>query len=345
MNGYLMSKNVIIAEIHDNNIRVIKEELLPLLIKKTMSIELWLENRVIDKHRPSSRVLRKMLRLTTSDDIEVVMKFNAVSLTDTYWVKPLDSTLKWEEVIKCTDYFSSVITDGFADLYEDYSNKQTFELTNVGSYEKCWKRNAKTKEWYMIKRQDADEVVSEMLAYKAAKLLKIPVAKYIQISETLIGCENFIHNWNYNFEDAFSIVGEDEDTMYNMLKLTELKESLGVDFVYMRILDAIILNVDRHTHNYGILRNIKTGEVVSMAPMFDHNMCLLGCKSILKDESPFMYFAEIRDALNMLKDISKIKLPKLNRNDFNLSENDKLNKFLWNNYCKVCSLLNNMKGK
>ena len=43
----------------------------------------------------------------------------------------------------------------------------------------------------------------------------------------------------------------------------------------MLYLDAVCMNVDRHIHNYGILRNIKTGEILQLAPNFDNNISLM----------------------------------------------------------------------
>lgn len=337
INGYLMSKDTEIARIVDNSISPIKFKLLPLLIKRTMNLEVWLNNRVIDKHRPSSRILRKMLRLTSGDDMEVVTKFNAVSLTDTYWIKEDGSDLTWEEAKKCTDYFSSYLTEDEIDLYEDYEDKRTFELTNTGSYEKCWKYDVKTDKWVMIKMQSKYAVESEMIAYEVAKLLNIPVAKYYKMSDRLIACENFIHDWEYNYEDAYSIVDEEEDVIVNLKALYGINKNLIPQYINMKILDAIIMNVDRHTHNYGVLRDIKTGEVLNMAPMFDHNMCLRGSKATIKIESPKMFFMEIDTCLTETG--MKVELPKLDMADFMLSNDDEINRFLWNNYLRVKYML------
>ena len=43
----------------------------------------------------------------------------------------------------------------------------------------------------------------------------------------------------------------------------------------MLYLDAVCMNVDRHIHNYGVLRNIKTGEILQLAPNFDNNISLM----------------------------------------------------------------------
>ena len=43
----------------------------------------------------------------------------------------------------------------------------------------------------------------------------------------------------------------------------------------MLVFDALTLNVDRHAGNYGVIVDNRTGEVISFAPLFDHNLALL----------------------------------------------------------------------
>lgn len=37
----------------------------------------------------------------------------------------------------------------------------------------------------------------------------------------------------------------------------------------------ICYNMDRHTNNYGLLRNAETGKILSLAPNFDNNIALI----------------------------------------------------------------------
>ena len=43
----------------------------------------------------------------------------------------------------------------------------------------------------------------------------------------------------------------------------------------MIFLDTITANPDRHTSNFGLLRDADTGELLGLAPLFDHNMALI----------------------------------------------------------------------
>ncbi|MDU7143495.1 MAG: hypothetical protein E6319_11265, partial [Anaerococcus vaginalis] len=40
----------------------------------------------------------------------------------------------------------------------------------------------------------------------------------------------------------------------------------------------LLLNPDRHTNNYGLLKNSNTGEYIGLAPIFDNNLALFATK-------------------------------------------------------------------
>ena len=43
----------------------------------------------------------------------------------------------------------------------------------------------------------------------------------------------------------------------------------------MLVFDAVILNEDRHFGNFGVLRDNRSGEIISPAPVFDNGLSLL----------------------------------------------------------------------
>lgn len=43
----------------------------------------------------------------------------------------------------------------------------------------------------------------------------------------------------------------------------------------MIFVDTLCFNIGSHTQNYGILRDITTGEVLGLAPNFDNNITLI----------------------------------------------------------------------
>lgn len=52
----------------------------------------------------------------------------------------------------------------------------------------------------------------------------------------------------------------------------------------MVLLDALVFNTDRHPYNFGVLRDQTTGEPLSLAPIFDHNLSL---SAVLADYDRF----------------------------------------------------------
>lgn len=54
----------------------------------------------------------------------------------------------------------------------------------------------------------------------------------------------------------------------------ELGEEAAESFRSMAVFDSLIANTDRHSGNFGVLRDNRTGSVLGMAPLFDHNVSL-----------------------------------------------------------------------
>ena len=55
----------------------------------------------------------------------------------------------------------------------------------------------------------------------------------------------------------------------------EISPAMADDYLQLLMMDAFCLNADRHTENYGVLRDIETGGILSLAPNFDNNISLL----------------------------------------------------------------------
>ena len=99
MERLLMSRDTLLAKIDPlGHFTVENEKLLPLYFQRTQDLNGWLVSRAIDTHRPNSRLLKKALRLAERDDISTALTVNAVTVTDTYWVKETGSDLVWDDV-------------------------------------------------------------------------------------------------------------------------------------------------------------------------------------------------------------------------------------------------------
>lgn len=275
MNFYIMSKDAATAKWQDNNLEVINEDLLTLYLRNTGNVEKWLVTRAIDCHRANSRLLKKALRLSEKDDTSTVLSVNAATITDNYWIKPMNSDLTYADVRFDNDYFANLALTGDYDSFNRAANSKTSktpELTNIGSFEKCWK--LRQGQWWMYKRANHDEMFSELFIYKLGVELGFRMAEY-ERGNGVIKTKDFTNNAFVNFEPAFNIVGDDEDYIRAVEIIKIICPAALGDYVRMIFLDTICANPDRHTFNFGVLRDADTGEILSLAPNFDNNMALI----------------------------------------------------------------------
>ncbi len=275
MDFYIMSRDTAAAVWRNDRLEIIEEGLLPIYLKRTANVEKWLETRAIDSHRANSRLLKKALRLSEKDDVSTVLSVNAVTITDTYWIKPLDSDLCYESVRFDNDYFASLALTGSYDSFNRVANSKhtkTPELTNIGSFEKCWRLT--DGNWWMHKKANHEEMFSELFICALGKELGFNMAEYKR-GKGVVKTKDFTDNARVNFESAFSFMGDDEDYIKTVEVLREICPGAVGDYVKMLFLDTICANPDRHTFNFGVIRDTESGEVLGLAPNFDNNMALI----------------------------------------------------------------------
>ena len=279
----IMSGDSLVAVWSNKELAVTNPQLLPQFLKRVHNAELWLETRAVDSHRPNSRLLKKALQMTERDDVATVIRANGAAITDNYWIRPIGSDMKHAQVCFNADYYQKKVSKSIAVLALSGSSRSfnyvadnetdlVAELTNIGSFEKCWK-NIDGK-WWLFKRANQREAFSEVFISKLCKIMGIPCAVYENAQSGYVKTLDFTAG-KVNFEPAVSFMGENEEYEDIVSELQVLCPSAIPDFVRMVFLDALVMNPDRHTANFGLLRNKKTGKYISFAPCFDHNMALI----------------------------------------------------------------------
>ena len=280
-NGYLMYKDDVVAEIKNTElIKVLRKDLLPVIMlnESLGSFEVWLQTRVIDTHRTNSRQVRRRLSVKTEVPKEIVIKARAISITDSYWLKWQNENVNYKEIrSKLSDGLNTIALYGNNDDISFKDTDITPELTNIGSFEKCWMMIE--GRWYMIKKGSYKENFAEVLISNIARYLNFNAVKYEVIDEgRLVKCIDFTNNAEVDFEPMYSFVKdywEIDDSVKIIKELGFIDDFLDITFI-----DALCYNIDRHTFNFGILR--RNGELVSLAPNFDNN---LGLSGVLNDKA------------------------------------------------------------
>ena len=240
----------------------------------------WFKGRNIPIWRDDLFYLLKKLDVKTAD--ELLMKSYALSLSDQYWIKPCESKLKYKDV----NFFENDF--GYSDFLDiTFSNTNinrkislmTPNNTTDGRLKKTWIiENGKR---ILIKGGYKDNPIAplnELLASMICDALGIKHVSYELdvINDKIVSkCEDFIDE-DTEFITAHSILKDELTGNYKEIyeRYIEILESNGIsdardNLEDMIFLDYLIMNVDRHLNNLGIIRNVNTLKWISVAPIFD----------------------------------------------------------------------------
>ena len=269
--GALMSEDRVIATVKNGVITAADETLLPLYLKRTKNFEGWLASRAIDAHRTNSRLLKRALRLRTTDDVWTALAVNAATVTDRYWFRPEGSTAVYEDIRFKENYFAELALRGDPDSFS-HRPSRTPELTNTGSFEKCWKLI--DGEWWMYKSGNEREYFSELFICRLGEKLGLPTAHY-EMDGQYIRSKDFTAGATVNFEPMRALVDDDEDYETCFSVLLGISPKIAEQYLRLLWMDSVCYNMDRHTENFGLLREVKTGKILSLAPNYDNNIALI----------------------------------------------------------------------
>ena len=246
-------------------------------------IQSFITHRQAPKHR---KHILKLLRRAGCEDLEGFLRVSrALSLNDTFWVKPADSLLCWKDVSLYQNDFNEVIAqtafDG-GDYETDFSSTSP-EYGTDGFYAKCWIR--RENGIYLLKTGSDSHEIEPFSDFYASQLSEVicPEAVNYEIGEwhgKIVSCCPLVTSESKGYLPAIKIL---DARKHNKLSyLMEYFSGMGLEDAFRRmiVLDALIVNEDRHAGNYGFMVDNETQEILGMAPVFDHNRSLLyGCGS------------------------------------------------------------------
>lgn len=253
----------------------------------------WLQQRKVPSHRRHIKKLLDQLGMTNLQGY--IDLSHATSLNDTFWVKKADSDIRWPDVsLYCNPFDDVVAQIAFDGILSDFHfSSFSPEFSTDGAYAKCWKRE-KDGNIYLIKRgneafgQPGCEPYSEYYAAQIAEILcpkRIPYdlepaaapelnrGKSIPNSLEVVSKCRLFTSEQIGFLPFAKLPGE-----YHYLSQIEdvyKQYHCLEEFRRMIVLDAVILNTDRHQGNHGFFIDNAAQEILGMAPVFDHNQSLL----------------------------------------------------------------------
>lgn len=313
LTGYVMSGNIMVAEFDHGKCIYVDEDLAPLIIKRTHSMERFLSLRMIDMSRTNARLLKRTLNINIDEDYKIALYAYALSINDNYWFKPKHSKLSFHNIEPNNDIYSDVALKGDTTVFP-YKAKLTPEVTTTGSFEKGWKLI--DGNWYLYKSGNDKQIFSELFSYKFAELIGINTVKY-EYDGKYIRSKNFADK--YNFEPIASLADENDNYDYIFDILIKIDELVAKDYLKIIFFDSVINNIDRHNENLGLMRDRRNGKIVSLAPNFDNNLALISSVDTLKEAHKdkfiefFVKFIKSNEKAKSL--FIKIRFPEITKED------------------------------
>jgi len=278
-----------------------KKELLPLDLDLTNEgLAKWLKHRTIPKNRAYVHNFLSKCGLNINRPMTIIKVSKGLSLNDCYWVVEEGFEGTYDKFNLYDNRFSQVLAliafTGYGSGIRT-SLASCPEFTTNGMLPKCWRRKDGKILLYKGGTSGAsntgNEPYSEYYAAQVAKAIGVNAIEYGLSQwkgELCCFCELFTSK-EYSFLPVGRVV-----TSGGMNAVREYYEKLGQNFVDalydMIVLDAIIMNTDRHFGNFGFIIDNKTNEIVSPAPLFDHGNALLnfaGRDDLESDESLTAY--------------------------------------------------------
>ena len=236
----------------------------------------FLDRRKAPKHRKHIEQLLERYGCTELDGF--IRVTHAVSLNDTFWVKEETSTLKWADVSLYSNPFDEIIANAAFDgaiSDTDFSSASP-EFGTDGSYAKCWVREA--DEIFLCKSGSSAFVIEPLSEYLASQLAEIICKKYVVPYDMDFLHGRLVSKCRLFTDEHMGLVkaGRVITGGKSIASLLGFFENIGSgdDFRRMCIFDSLILNIDRHLGNFGVLADNDTMNIIEMAPVFDNNRSL-----------------------------------------------------------------------
>ncbi|MCV3753728.1 hypothetical protein OF364_02785 [Mycoplasma enhydrae] len=218
-----------------------------------------------------------------------------LNLNNGFWIVPYEKKdLKWAD----KNYFANFNLNFEEGLEKKYSSPSP-NIYTVGDMEKFWFAEdnqtylAKCNS-YMYNKISINDVQSEYLAYQVASLLfgkenfrtlEYKVMKYEKKWYSV--SKNFV-NENISFIPISWLINYNETSKSNILKT--VKNIYGQEELEdLMVFDAIILNIDRHLGNIGILVENENLKKISNAPIFDNGRSLVFDYPLYKSTEAMVY--------------------------------------------------------
>ena len=236
----------------------------------------WAQRSVPGSRKMIEEVVRKSGSPTNGS---YLAKNLGLSLTDTYWIKPLDSQLQWEDV---TLWRQIDINQGKIPYHNAMSYDPNASLG--GQMEKYWDMNTPVPT--LVKKASGyhgQQAVNELFATRIHELQDndIPYVRYKLFraaDESMQSVCPAFTSENIEFVSAYEVVNSrpQDNNKSSYESYIDICAANGIDreiiqrfMDYLTSTDFLLTNTDEHLMNLGITRHADTCRLIGPAPIFD----------------------------------------------------------------------------
>ncbi len=272
-------------------VEILKREYAPFLGSADLRLmKIWWEHRTVPAAR---KEMEEIIKATGCETPQVYLAKNlALSMTDTYWICPMEIELTWSDV---NLFRIREQGDGIVAWHNETSYDPNASLG--GEMNKYWDVSGSTP--VLVKRaysnygqQSINEFFATMIHERQGT--EIPFVKYAKKAASdnaVLSCCDSFTTGEVEFIPAAEVLnsGKRRASVSDFDQFMKFAVALGLDggkmqefMDYLIISDFAISNVDEHYYNFGVLRDAETMKLIGPAPIFDSGNSMFFDKSRTK---------------------------------------------------------------
>lgn len=296
-------------------------------------VNLWYKSRGIPSWRKNLANLLEKINVSSPE--ELLNKSFSLSLSDQYWLKDSEISIKWEDINFFTNdflyeaYLEASLDSSSNEISTDKNVLRSPNNTTDGMLQKGWiiegGKRVLVKGTYTFNRE---EPFNEWLASQVCKRLGFSYCNYtidfINNEKLVSKCENFVSS-DEEIISAYDIYKSvkkpnninDYEHYINILEQHNVPDARK-NVASMFLVDYILMNTDRHMKNFGVIRNVNTLKWERTAPIFDTGQSMQ-CDRIVANMNFVTGTGKFFSNTNKkYDDILKIVLPDVGKIDVSL---------------------------
>lgn len=333
-----------------------------------INLSKWFQGRGIPSWRDKLDILLHRLNIIAPS--ELLDKSFGLSLSDQYWLKPINTSISYDDInffdndFDYTEFLEASLSKNSNSIV-NASSLTTPNNTTDGMLRKAWIIENGIR--YLLKSGYKNELLqpfNEVLASEICDRLGFDHVKYTldTYKDTVVSkCPCFITK-NTELITCHQIRNNMDryDSTKDYEEYIKILEEHGIvdartQMENMFILDFLIMNEDRHLNNFGIIRDVNTLKWLKCAPIFDNGQSL---NTLYYDENELhisgegRFFYEVKlfdEIIKIVKNLKRIDIDKLNDLpewfDNLLHQYQNLTNFSDTRINKLCIILNRQINK